>query len=509
LTSAPASSVLELRRVTKRFGQTIALSDIDLSLEAGRVDALVGENGAGKSTLVNVMTGVHAPDRGELHLEGRPLRLRSPQDAEAHGIAAAHQEISLLLGRTVAENLLLGREPVRWGLIQWKEMNDRAHAELARLGLDLDPRTTLRSLSLAVRQMIAIARASMVATKVMILDEPTSALGAREVDLLGGVVERAKARGVAIVYISHRFDEIDSLCDRVTVLRDGSLVQTRPVAGLDRVELVGMMLGRRPADALAARERSIPSARPSEPPVLAVENLRRGNFLRGVELTVHRGEIIGLAGLLGSGRSETARAIFGETPPDSGSLRIDGQPYRPSSPRDAIARGMGFLSEDRKRDGIVPDWSVRENLTLAMLPVLAKFGIVSRSRQNAIVDRYIAALRIKTADPDQPIRELSGGNQQKVLLARCLTLEPTLLIVDEPTRGIDVGAKAEILDLFAKLVADGLAMLMISSEIEELLEHATRIVVLSAGRTVAELAGSNIQETAVMQAMAGQGSVAP
>jgi ribose transport system ATP-binding protein len=243
--------------------------------------------------------------------------------------------------------------------------------------------------------------------------------------------------------------------------------------------------------------------------VLAVENLRRGNFLRGVELTVHRGEIIGLAGLLGSGRSETARAIFGEAPPDSGSLRIDGQPYRPSSPRDAIARGMGFLSEDRKRDGIVPDWSVRENLTLAMLPLLAKFGIVSRSRQNAIVDRYIAALRIKTADPDQPIRELSGGNQQKVLLARCLTLEPKLLIVDEPTRGIDVGAKAEILDLFAKLVADGLAMLMISSEIEELLEHATRIVVLSAGRTVAELAGSNIQETAVMQAMAGQGSVAP
>jgi ribose transport system ATP-binding protein len=484
---------------------------VHLDLLPGEVHALVGENGAGKSTLVKIMTGAYHRDGGAMWLEGREVSFETPAKAQAAGVIAVHQEIHLLPRRTVAENVYLAREPRRWGFIDWKTMFARTGALFHELGLDIDPEAPLHELRTAQRQMVAIARGVSLGAKVLLLDEPTSSLAEREVAILYGLIGRLKAQGTAVVYISHRFDELYAVCDRVTVLRDGRHVATRPLAGLERLDLVCLMLGKSREDlAEGATAFTEHAARPEgEAPLLHAESLRRGQKLRGVSVDVRRGEVVGLAGLLGSGRTETARAIFGADPPDEGEIAVAGARLAPRSPNDAIAAGIAFVSEDRKAEGIIPELSVRENLTLAALPKLTRFGIIDRARQRAIVDEYVKRFGIRAASADQRIRELSGGNQQKVLLARWLCTRPELFIVDEPTRGIDIGARGEIQSLVNELAASGLGVLMISSDLEELVEGSSRVVVLRDGRDVAELRREEITQDAIIHAMAGGSATEP
>ncbi len=499
--------VLRMEGISKAFAGVRALAGVDLALAAGRVHAVVGENGAGKSTLIKIMTGAYHKDAGTIRLSGQPVDFRTPQDAQKLGVVAVYQEVNLLSFRTVAENIMLGREPRRrFGFLDWPRLNAAAREVLARLGLDIEPTAPLGELNIATRQMVAIARGVSLGAKVLVLDEPTSSLTEREVGILYGVIRRLKEEGVAIVYISHRFDELYAVCDDVTILRDGRLVDTRPLEGLERIDLVCKMLGKsREELAAGATAFHRHAADADAPPLLRAQGLKRGVKLRGVSLDVERGEIVGVAGLLGSGRTETARALFGLDPLDEGQVTFDGRALALGSPRDAMAAGMAFLPEDRKADGIIPELSVRENLTLAALPTLSRAGVVSRARQRETVDRFMKRLRIKAASTEQKIRELSGGNQQKVLLARWLCRNPKLLLLDEPTRGIDIGARGEIQALVDEMAAEGLGVLMISSDLEELVEGATRIVVMRDGQSVAELRGEDIQQSAIIEAMAGGG----
>src|SRR5687767_10033754 len=418
--------LLRMEGITKIFAGHRALDGVDFTLERGEVHALVGENGAGKSTLIKVMTGAYRRDGGRVWLEGREVSFNSPEDAQGEGVVAVYQEVNLLTFRTVAENIFLGREPRRYGLVDWGRMNADAGAILKRLGLDIDPRAPLGSLNIALRQMVAIARGVSFGAKVVVLDEPTSSLTEHEVSILYDVIRRLKAEGVGVVYISHRFDELYAVCDRVTILRDGKFVAARPLAGLERLDLVCLMLGKQREElqqkgATAFGEAHGAAATTATgdagAPLLRAENLTRGRKLRRVSLEAGRGEIVGMAGLLGSGRTETARAIFGADSLDEGTVYLEGRPLDLGAPGDAIDAGLAFLTEDRKAEGIIPELSVRENLTLAALPSLTTLGVVSRSKQQAIVERFMGRLGIKAASADQKIRELSGGNQQKVLLA--------------------------------------------------------------------------------------------
>ncbi|HYP26255.1 MAG TPA: sugar ABC transporter ATP-binding protein [Blastocatellia bacterium] len=500
--------LLRMEGIIKRFSGVTALAGVDLTLERGEVHALVGENGAGKSTLIKIMTGAYHRDGGSIYLEGEPVEFRSPESAQGSGVVAVYQEVNLLSYRTVAENIYLGREPRRFGFIDWKRMNADARALLQRLGLDIDPRAQLGSLNIALRQMVAIARGVSLGAKVLVLDEPTSSLTEREVAILYDVIRRLKSEGTAVVYISHRFDELYTVCDRVTVLRDGKLVGTYDLAGLERLDLVCLMLGkqreelRRGTTAFGEAGADRGHEAGEAEPFLRAENITRGRKLKNMTVEVGRGEIVGLAGLLGSGRTETARVIFGADRSDEGEIYLEGKKLRLRSPGDAIDAGLAFLSEDRKAEGIIPELSVRENLTLAALPSLTRMGVVSRSRQQEIVERFMKRLGIKAASADQKIRELSGGNQQKVLLARWLCKNPKFLILDEPTRGIDIGAKAEIQALVNELSESGLSVLMISSELEELVEGSRRVVVMRDGERVAELRGGEISQEAIIHAMA-------
>jgi galactofuranose transport system ATP-binding protein len=506
----PDTPLLRMEGITKRFGSATALDGVDLALERGEVHALVGENGAGKSTLIKILTGAYRRDAGTITLDGEAVAFETPAAAQAAGVCAVHQEIHLLTHRTVAENIFLGREPGRWGLVDWRRMRAEAAAILERLGLDIDAGAIVGSLNTARQQMVAIARGVSLGARVLVLDEPTSSLSPREVAILYDLVGRLKAQGTAIVYISHRFDELYAICDRVTVLRDGRLVETRLLTGLERLDLVCLMLGK-PREALRqgitafGEPREVAEVVSTAPVLLRTEHVASGNKLHDISIEVRRGEILGLAGLLGSGRTETARAIFGADPRQRGAVYLNGTRADPKSPDDAIRAGVGFVSEDRKAEGIIAELSIRENLTLAALPLLTRFGVVSRTRQRAMVDRFMKRLGIKASSTDQRIRELSGGNQQKVLLARWLCTSPKLLILDEPTRGIDIGAKGEIQALVNELAADGLGVLMISSELEELVEGSSRVVVLHDGRSVAELKGSAISQQAIIHAMAGEG----
>ncbi|HLL71721.1 MAG TPA: sugar ABC transporter ATP-binding protein [Pyrinomonadaceae bacterium] len=495
--------VLRMEGITKIFSGVTALSQVSLALERGEMHALVGENGAGKSTLIKIMTGAYTRDGGQMFLEGREVDFRTPEDAQGEGVVAVYQEVNLLTFRTVAENIYLGREPRRFGLIDWKRMNADAAALLKRLGLDIEPRAPLGSLNIALRQMVAIARGVSFDAKVVVLDEPTSSLTEHEVQILYDVIRRLKAEGTAVVYISHRFDELYTVCDRVTILRDGKFVATRPLAGLEKIDLVCLMLGKQREElrqGTTAFKHATAAA--GETPLLSAENLKRGRKLNDVTVEVARGEIVGMAGLLGSGRTETARAIFGADSVEQGEVRLEGKKIKRGSVNDSIDSGIAFLTEDRKAEGIIPELSVRENLTLAALPALSTMGVVSRARQAEIVDKFMKRLGIKAANADQKIRELSGGNQQKVLLARWLCKNPKFLILDEPTRGIDIGAKGEIQSLVGELAEGGLGVLMISSELEELVEGSSRVVVMRDGQRVGELRGAEISQDNIIRAMA-------
>lgn len=497
--------LLRMEGITKTFSGHVALDAVDFTLERGECHSLVGENGAGKSTLIKVMTGAYSRDAGRIFLEGREVNPNSPEDAQAVGLVAVYQEVNLLAFRTVAENIFLGREPRRFGFVDWGRMNREAGALLERLGLAIDPRATLGDLNIALRQMIAIARGVSLGAKVLVLDEPTSSLTEKEVAILYDVIRRLKAEGVGIVYISHRFDELYAVCDRVTVLRDGKYIATRELATLERLDLVCLMLGKQREDlqrsgATAFGKHADGAAKHA--PLLHAENLHRGRHLNNVTVEVGRGELVGMAGLLGSGRTETARAIFGADKVESGRVTLEGKPLNLSSPNVAIDAGIAFLSEDRKKEGIIPELSVRENLTLAALPALSQMGVVSTAKQTEVVDKFMKRLGIKASSPSQKIRELSGGNQQKVLLARWLCKNPKFLILDEPTRGIDIGAKGEIQRLIAEMAGEGLGVLMISSELEELVEGSSRVIVMRDGQRAAELRGNQISQDSIIHAMA-------
>jgi galactofuranose transport system ATP-binding protein len=504
-----AEAVLDARAIGKRFPGVVALSGVDLTLSPGEVHALVGENGAGKSTLIKVLTGVYAPDGGELRYQGEPARFGRPLDAQAAGISTVYQEINLVPLMSVASNLFLGREPrTRFGLMDNRAMNAAATKLLHSYGVRVDVTRPLRTLGAGVRQMVAVARAAATNARVVILDEPTSSLEPREVDTLFEVISRLRADGVAILYVSHRLDELYRICDTVTVLRDGRRVHNGPLASVSRLQLVAMMLGRNLEE--IRREGTTqfdnPSGTTEAAPVLQATGLSSKHRLHDVDVTVRPGEIVGLGGLLGAGRSETVRAIAGALPLDSGTVSVAGKAMRTGSVAAAMRAGVVLLPEDRKADGILPDLSVRENIVLAALPRLSAAGLVSRRRQDAVVDTFVRRLRIKASSVEQRVGELSGGNQQKVLLARLLCREPKVLLLDEPTRGIDVGAKAEVQALIGELAAAGLGVVLISSEFEEVVEGSDSIVVLREGCVVAELRGTEVTESSLIAALADGGA---
>ncbi|WP_181700964.1 sugar ABC transporter ATP-binding protein [Chthonobacter albigriseus] len=493
-------TLVSMRGVTKAFSGVPALIDASLEIEPGEVMALVGQNGAGKSTLIKILTGAYRRDAGTVTLSGREVDFASPGAAQDAGISTIYQEINLVPHRTVAENIFLGREPKRWGMIDIGRMNREAEAALARFGITVDVRTPLSGFNAATRQMVAIARAMAREARLVIMDEATSSLDEREVATLFQTIRTLKAQGVGVLFVSHRLDELYAVCDRVTVMRDGRTIGVHAMNAVSKMDLVTAMLGR----ALAAAERDLSAShgQGAGAPVVEAAHLAAGRRVRDVSVAVREGEVVALAGLLGSGRTETARLLFGADRPDGGRLTVGGEERQFREPAEAIAAGFGFCSEDRKVEGIIPDMSVVENLTLALMPRLTKAGVIDRAAQRDVAETFIRKLGVKLASPDQKIRELSGGNQQKVLLARWLAMNPKLLIVDEPTRGIDVGAKAEILKLIRDLSGQGLGVLMISSELEEVISLASRVVVLSDGRDVAELSGEAISEHGMMAAMA-------
>ncbi|MFJ5723894.1 sugar ABC transporter ATP-binding protein [Streptomyces sp. NPDC093149] len=500
-----AGTVLEARSVSKRFPGVVALDGVSFALRAGETHALVGENGAGKSTLIKVLTGVHRPDEGELRLSGRPVAFARPFEAQQAGISTIYQEVNLVPLMSVARNIFLGREPNnRLGLIDFSRMHRETRGLLEGFGVRVDPRTPLHTLGIGTQQMVALARAVSVDAQVVIMDEPTSSLEPREVETLFRVIDDLRGRGIAVLYVSHRMDELYRICDRVTVLRDGRHIHTGDLAGLDRMRLVSMMLGR---DLSEVRRTGLTGFGngghdAARTPVLTATGLHRRHQLHDVSLSLYGGEVLGLGGLLGSGRSETAKALAGALSLDSGELVIGGRKLRRIGTAGAIRRGISLLPEDRKADGIVPGLSVRENIVLAAMPRLSRFGVVSRRKQDRVVDIFMKRLRIKAASPEQKVGELSGGNQQKVLLARWLCLEPRVLLLDEPTRGIDVGAKAEVQGLVDELAREGLAVLLISSDIEELVEGADRVVVLRGGSVAGELTGDEVTESHLLEVLA-------
>jgi ribose transport system ATP-binding protein len=500
--------LLVMRDIDKRFQGVQALSAASLEVEPGEIMALIGQNGAGKSTLIKVLTGAYRRDSGSILFAGRPIDFGSPQAAQLGGVSTIYQEINLVPFRSVAENIFLGREYRRYGLLDWSRMNAEAAELLRRFAVEIDVRRPLMEFSTAIQQMVAIARAVSFKAQLVIMDEPTSSLDEREVAVLFDVMRRLRAEGVAIIFVSHRLDELYEVCDRITVMRDGRTVAVSRMADIDKLHLISAMLGR-DLETVRTGSTGFSAARiaPGDA-VLVAEGLRIGRKVRDARVEVRQSQIVGLAGLLGSGRTEVARAIFGADPPDAGTIQLSGRTVSPKEPADAIALGVGYCSEDRKADGIVPDMSVRENMTLGILPRLTTIGIVDEARQQEIVEKFMKRLGIKASSPEQKIRELSGGNQQKVLLARWLCTDLKLLILDEPTRGIDVGAKAEIQALIRELADQGLGVLMISSELEEITEGADRVFVLSDGRTVADLPHAGASASAIIAAMAHSGGEA-
>jgi len=495
--------LLSMEHISKSFPGVVALTDAYMHINPGEVHALVGQNGAGKSTLIKVLTGASRRDGGTIVFDGRPVDFQSPQQAQNNGISTIYQEINLIPFRSVAENVFMGREPRRFGLLDWGRMHRETDTILHSLSIAIDVTQPLLNYNIAIQQMVAIARAVSFKSKLVVMDEPTSSLNEHEVATLFAIIRRLKDEGVAVIFVGHRLDELYAICDRVTIMRDGRTVGVYPMQAITKVELVAKMLGKELGEVRRSQTGFDASQHHAEQTVLIeASGLRQGRKLQGASVDVHAGEIVGLAGLLGSGRSEVARALFGADPIEAGQVSMDGHPVHFRSPADAIQAGIGLCPEDRKAEGIIPYLSVRENLTLAALPVLSRNGIVSREKQLQVVDQFIQRLGIKTAGPEQKIRELSGGNQQKVLLARWLCLNPKLLILDEPTRGIDVGSKVEIQSLINELAEQGLGVLMISSELEELTEGSDRVVVLRDGQTVATLDREHISQNAIMAAMA-------
>lgn len=480
--TAPA---MEMRGISVRYPGQLALDRVDFVLHRGEIHSLLGENGAGKSTLLKVITGAITPHEGTILLNGAPSRFDSPASAGAVGISAVHQELRLLPNLTIAENIMLGREPRRLFGIDWRAMHEEARTALARLGIHVDVGAMLSGQSAAIRQLVAIARAIHPVPNVLILDEPTASLDQDEVDELFRILRGLRDDGVAIVFVSHFLEQVYEIADRLTVLRNGRLVGEFLPREMLRRDLVGKMLGKSAVDLeeLAERRRDDEAAR-ADTAVLTAREVGRVRDLQPFDLDLFEGEVIGFAGLLGSGRTEVARAVSGIDHIDHGDVHVEGRPQRPGDPRDAIAHHVVYSSEDRREEGIIADLSVRENIVLALQAQRGWFRRMSTSRQEELATSYIEALRIHPDDPDLPAGLLSGGNQQKVLLARWLALSPRILVLDEPTRGIDVGAKLEIQRLGDSLVSNGLSVIYISAELDEVLRLSDRIAIMREHRLI-------------------------
>jgi simple sugar transport system ATP-binding protein len=492
-----------IRHLSKDFPGVRALAGVDFFLRRGEIHALMGENGAGKSTLIKVLTGVYPRDGGEIQFEGRPFAARSPHEAQEQGISTVYQEVNLVPNLSVAENLLLGRQPTRGGLIDGREMKRRAEAILERLHLHVDVNQLLGDYSIAVQQMVAIGRALEFESKILILDEPTSSLDAGEVEQLFRVMRKLKAEGHAILFVTHFVEQVYAVSDRITVLRNGELVGEFETARLPKVELISKLLGKALHDleSVATVKGEAASERAGEP-VLRVQGLGKAGVLERFDLEIHAGEVLGLAGLLGSGRTELASLIFGIEKPDQGEVAVQGQKVRLNSPLRALQSGIGLCPEDRKSEGIIEDLSIRENIILALQVKQGWLRNIPRARQEEIAERYIKLLDIRTPSAAQAIKNLSGGNQQKAIVARWLATQPSLLILDEPTRGMDVGAKAEIQKLILALSDKGMAVLFISSELDEVLRCADRIAILRDKAIVGNLSADQMDEQVIMRTIA-------
>ncbi|MCS6846072.1 MAG: sugar ABC transporter ATP-binding protein [Caldilineales bacterium] len=491
--------ILVMEHISKSFPGVKALDDVRLTVRRGTVHALMGENGAGKSTLMKVLVGMYTPDSGSILFQGQPVTIDKPETALNLGISMIHQELSPVPYMTVAENIFLGREPVgKFGLIDKRKMIADTRALLERLDINLDPSALMRDLSVANTQMVEIAKAISYDATLIIMDEPTSAITEREVAHLFQLIRGLKERGVAIIYITHKMDEVFEIADEITVLRDGRHVATVPASQVDRNSLIAMMVGRELTNIFPKEEAPIGEV------VLSVRNLCRNGVVKDVSFDVRRGEILGIAGLMGSGRTEVIETIFGIKKADSGEIRIKGQKVQINSPADAIAHGMALLTEDRKRTGIMGVLPVRDNMMIASLETYSLAGFLNKRLINETCEREKRRLDIKTPSMEQLIKFLSGGNQQKVLVSRWLLTAPDILILDEPTRGIDVGAKSEIHRLMCKLAQEGKAIVMISSELPEILGMSDRVLVMHEGRVGGEFVRAEATQENIMRAATGQ-----
>lgn len=495
----PTAPLLEMKQIVKSFDGTHALKSVDFNAYNGEIHALMGENGAGKSTLIKVMTGVYQPDAGQILLNGTPIRPGSPKEATSLGISTVYQEVNLAPNLSVEENVVLGREPRNAFGIRWKQVADRAAAALDRLSLKIDQKAPLGSLPVALQQMVAIARALDTDASVLVLDEPTSSLDQAEVDQLFQSMQGLKSEGLAIVFVTHFLDQVYAVSDRITVLRNGQKVAESPIDQMERRQLVETMVGRE-VDEAAHRPLT---TRTEADPLIATDHVAKKHKINKLSIDVRPGETLGIAGLLGSGRTESIDLLFGLERPDSGTLTFAGKPVTRWNHHQAISQGVALCPEDRKSAGILPDLSVRENLLIVLQSKRGWYRPLSRARQIELCDKMVADLRIATSDIEKPVRFLSGGNQQKVVLARWILSNPRLLLLDEPTRGIDIGAKQEIMRLIERLRAEGLACVFVSSELSETVRVSTRVAVLRDRQHVTTLEPDHVSEDAILEHMAG------
>ena len=497
--------VLTMKNIYKTFAGVKALQNVDFTLRKGEIHALMGENGAGKSTLIKVLTGVEEFETGEIHIDGKNGTVinRSPQEAQINGISTVYQEVNLCPNLSVAENLYIGREPRKGGLIDWRTMKKKASDLLESLDIHVDVSLAVENYSIAIQQMLAIARAVDMSAKVLILDEPTSSLDDEEVEKLFGLMRKLKEQGVGIIFVTHFLEQVYAVCDRITVLRNGTLVGEYKVEELPRVQLVAKMMGKDFDDLADIKSEHKDKKQGKPEPVIEAKGISHKGTIKPFDITINKGEVIGLTGLLGSGRSELVRAIYGADKAETGTLKVKGKEAKINSPLDAMKLGMAYLPEDRKAEGIIADLSVRENIIIALQAKRGMFHPLSRKEMDEAADKYIKLLQIKTASRETPIKSLSGGNQQKVILGRWLLTNPDYLILDEPTRGIDIGTKTEIQKLVLDLADQGMAVTFISSEVEEMLRTCSRMAVLRDGQKVGELEENELSQSGVMKAIAG------
>ena len=490
-----SESILRMTNISKSFAGVHALRGVQLDLRPGEVHALLGENGAGKSTLVKVITGVHQPDTGEIYLNDQRIHLADPREATQLGISAIYQELSMFPDLSIAENIFVGRRPIRkGGLIDWRKMYRESEELLSSLGVHLNLKTKARNLSIAQQQMVEIARALSVNARILIMDEPTSALTLNEVAELFQIVRRLREKGTAIVFISHRLEELFEIADRVTVLRDGAYVDTRSMDGVTQDDLIRMMVGRTVTDLFPKQDVEAGEV------VLRVKNLTRRGAFEDVSFELHKGEILGMAGLIGAGRTEVSQTLFGVTPAHAGTIEIEGQPLRITSPRQAMDYGLALVPEDRQHHGLVPPMDITDNVTLPNLTSFTRAGWLNKKEAQVAAFQAATQLQVKATTVWQKVRELSGGNQQKIVLAKWLSTHPRILILDEPTRGIDVGTKAEVHRLMSALAAEGIAILMISSELPEVLGMSDRILVMHEGKVTGLFDRSEATQEKIMLA---------